>query len=172
MTTEPCQNFRLSSPSIFTAMTDCILSFFLRVWDFESPCKDLCLTLWAGVCLVSSVWCWGSSWTCQPPSASIILFYDQRQWTPGFLSPVSLWSASSWIMPSFDLQLWCPDADWFLAHNHGCMYTTRLDFLRSWPNLWLFGFCNDRTHLQGEHSFTLDINHYFESIPVDGSKVF
>ena len=69
-------------------------------------------------------------------------------------------------------RLWCPDVDWFLAHNHGCMYTARLDFLRSWPNLWLFGFCNDRTHLQGEHSFTVDINHYFESIPVDGSKVF
>ena len=140
MTTEPCQNSRLSSPSIFTAVTDCSLSFFLRVWDFESPYEDLCLTLWAGVCLVSSVWCWGLSWTCQTPSTSIILHMTKGN------GPLAFWVQSPFGVLHLGLclpltyMLWCPGVDWFLAHNHGCMYTTRLDFLQSWPNFSCLGF--------------------------------
>ena len=140
MTTELCQNSRLSSPSIFTAVTDCSLSFFLRVWDFESPYEDLCLALWAGVCLVSSVWCWGLSWTCQTPSTSIILHMTKGN------GPLAFWVQSPFGVLHLGLclpliyMLWCPGVDWFLAHNHGCMYTTRLDFLQSWPNFSCLGF--------------------------------
>ena len=94
----------------------------------------------AGVCLVSSVWCWGLSWTCQTPSTSIILHMTKGN------GPLAFWVQSPFGVLHLGLclpliyMLWCPGVDWFLAHNHGCMYTTRLDFLQSWPNFSCLGF--------------------------------
>ena len=77
---------------------------------------------------------------CQTPSASIILCMMKGN------GPLAFWVQSPFGVLHLGLclpliyTLWCPGVDWFLAHNHGCMYTTRLDFLLSWPNFNCLGF--------------------------------
>lgn len=124
-----------------------------------------------------SGWCWACLGLFRLPLPSSITGWMTRGNGPtGFLSPASLWNASSWIMLYFDFYMvvvsWCR---LFSVYHRACivlgflLLPTRLDFLLSWPQFNCLGCTRTGDTSRGQHplAITLDMKSYFDNIPTD-----
>lgn len=143
----------------------------------------MCLILWAGVCLASSVWLvLGPIFGL---SGSLCLHQELAEWLEA-MATLAFWARppSGVLHPGSCLTwvyiLQSPGVDKFLAHNHAYKVLgfpvpcTILDFFSNWPQFSCLGCAIAGHTSRGWHSLTiiLDLNCYFDSIPSGGSKVF